>query len=134
MFKAGRRDDRRQSAPFDRFGGQDLIPGRAQTRPALFMIDRQVTRSKGRPDIRSIRAGGASKGMVVDELNRDLLVAVLALLTDAIPRPASDRGAQCLGSGSEAVAGRTAPARGCIDAERLHALECLASSHLSSAS
>ena len=27
------------------------------------------------------------KGIAVDELNRDLLVAVLAVLTDAIPRP-----------------------------------------------
>ncbi len=74
--------------------------------------------------------GGASKGMVVDELNRDLLVAVLALLTGAIPRPALSAALNAWGRDRNRSLAELLLRDGCIDAERLHALECLASSHL----
>ena len=43
---------------------------------------------------------GQSKGIVVDESNRDLLVAVLALLTDVIP-PRPHRGVERVEQGPE---------------------------------
>ena len=68
--------------------------------------------------------------MLVDELNHDLLVAILALLTDAVPRPGL---AAALGAWSkdrrQPLAQRLLE-EGILDRERLQALECLASSHL----
>jgi serine/threonine-protein kinase len=66
----------------------------------------------------------------VDELNRDLLVAVLALLTDAISRP---RLSAVLGAWSRNRGQSLAQLllrEGLLDAERLAALQCLAESHL----
>ena len=52
----------------------------------------------------------------MDELNRDLLVAVLAMLTDAIPRHAPVRGAEGVGQGPAADPGRRSCVRdGSID-------------------
>ena len=78
------------------------------------MIDRQVTRSQGNRGIPVDPAGGSSKGIVVDELNRDLLVAVLAVLTDAIPRHALSVAPRRLGQGPAADARRD-PARRRLD-------------------
>jgi serine/threonine protein kinase len=66
----------------------------------------------------------------VDQLKRDILVAVLAVLTDAIPRPGlaavlkswSERQDEPLPQVLKATTG--------LDDERLHALECLAAVHL----
>ena len=66
----------------------------------------------------------------MDELNRDLLVAVLAVLTDAIPRTAlatalkswTEEKGQSLSEWLKQSAG--------LDDQRIHALECLASAHL----
>jgi serine/threonine protein kinase len=68
--------------------------------------------------------------MVVDELNRELLVAVLALLTDVIPRPALTAALNIWSRESEQSLAELLLREGCLDRERLHALECLATSHL----
>ena len=71
-----------------------------------------------------------AKGIDVDNVNQDLLVAVLAILTDAVPRPAlaealkawTDRKGQRLALWLKESAG--------LDDQRIHALECLALAHL----
>ncbi len=69
--------------------------------------------------------------MVVDEMNRDLLVAVLALLTDAIPRPGLAAALSAWSKDRKQSLAQSLLAQGVLDDERLRALECLASSHLS---
>ena len=95
------------------------------------MIDRQVVRSKGNRGIPVDQEGGSPKGMAVDELNRELLVAVLALLTDAIPRPALTAALNIWSQDRKQSLAELLLREGCLDRERLHALEQLASSHLS---
>ena len=68
--------------------------------------------------------------MFVDELNRDLLVAVLALLTDAIPRPGLAAALHAWSKDRKQSLAQRLLAEGVLDLERLRALECLASSHL----
>ncbi len=94
------------------------------------MIDGPVGRSKRNRGIPVDQTGGSSKGMVVDELNHELLVAVLALLTDAIPRPALTAALNAWSRDREQSLAEFLMREGCLDRERLHALECLASSHL----
>jgi serine/threonine protein kinase/tetratricopeptide (TPR) repeat protein len=68
--------------------------------------------------------------MFVDELNRDLLVAILALLTDAIPRPGLTAALNGWSKDRRQSLAQRLLADGVLDGERLRALECLVSSHL----
>ena len=70
------------------------------------------------------------RGDVVDELNRDLLVAVLAVLTDAIPRHALSVALSAWAKDRQKSLAEILLADGSIDPERLQALHCLAESHL----
>jgi eukaryotic-like serine/threonine-protein kinase len=71
-----------------------------------------------------------SKGIVVDELNRDLLVAVLAVLTDAIPRPGLAAVLKSWSQQRDRPLSQVLKATTGLDEERLRALECLAAVHL----
>src|SRR4051812_27244172 len=73
---------------------------------------------------------GLSKGIVVDNLNRDLLVAVLALLTDAIPRPNLSAALSAWSKDRKQSLAQQLLGAGVLDAARLQALECLAEAHL----
>jgi eukaryotic-like serine/threonine-protein kinase len=68
--------------------------------------------------------------MFVDELNRDLLIAILALLTDAIPRPGLTAVLNGWSKDRRQSLAQKLLAEGILDSERLRALECLVSSHL----
>ncbi len=71
-----------------------------------------------------------AKGIDVDKVNHDLLVAVLAILTDAVPRPVL---AEALKAWSDGKGQRLAlwlKESAGLDDQRVHALECLASAHL----
>jgi serine/threonine protein kinase len=65
----------------------------------------------------------------VDELNRDLLVAVLALLTDAIPRHALSVALSDWARERHLSLPQLLLRDGSIDRDRLQALHCLADSH-----
>ncbi|HKI16253.1 MAG TPA: serine/threonine-protein kinase, partial [Isosphaeraceae bacterium] len=73
---------------------------------------------------------GHAKGIDVDELNRQLLVAVLALLTDAIPRPALSAALKAWNKDRRQSLALLLKEEAALDDDRLHALECLASAHL----
>jgi eukaryotic-like serine/threonine-protein kinase len=78
----------------------------------------------------SLSADEAVRGTVVDAMSRDLLVAVLAVITDAIPRRVlSDAVAEWARDRRQGLA-QVLLRRGSIDEERLRALLCLAESHL----
>ena len=62
--------------------------------------------------------------------NRDLLVAVLAILTDAIPRPALARAMKEWIDHPASSLKDTIKNVGALDDARIHALECLAEAHL----
>ena len=66
----------------------------------------------------------------MDELNRQLLVAVLALLTDAIPRPGLAAALQAWNKDRRQSLAQLLKEEAALDDERLRALECLASAHL----
>ncbi len=66
----------------------------------------------------------------MDEANRDLLVAVLALLTDVIPRPGLTAALNAWSKDQKQSLAQLLLREGILDRERLHALQCLASSHL----
>ncbi len=65
----------------------------------------------------------------MDELNRDLLVAVLALLTDAIPRHALSVALSDWARERHLSLAQLLLRDGSIDRDRLQALHCLADSH-----
>ena len=71
-----------------------------------------------------------SKGSVVDDLNRDLLVAVLALLTDAIPRPRLVTALKAWSQNQDQPLARILKESAGLDDARIHALESLAAAHL----
>ena len=71
-----------------------------------------------------------SKGILVDELNRDLLVAVLAVLTDAIPRTGLAAVLKSWSENREQPLLEVLKAATGLDDERFRALECLAAAHL----
>ena len=71
-----------------------------------------------------------SEGIVVDELNRDLLVAVLAVLTDAIPRHALSVALSAWAKDRQKSLAEILLARRLDRPDRLQALHCLAESHL----
>ncbi len=71
-----------------------------------------------------------SKGSVVDDLNRDLLVAVLALLTDAIPRPRLVTALKAWSQNQDQPLARILKESAGLDEARIHALESLAAAHL----
>jgi serine/threonine-protein kinase len=66
----------------------------------------------------------------VDELNRDLLVAVLALMTDAIPRHALSEALALWTRDRQQSLAQILARDGFIESQRLQALLCLAESHL----
>ncbi len=66
----------------------------------------------------------------MDELNRDLLVAVLAVLTDAIPRPGLATVLKSWSLERDRPLAEVLKATAGMDDERLRALECLAAAHL----
>jgi serine/threonine-protein kinase len=66
----------------------------------------------------------------VDRLNRDLLVAVLAILTDAIPRPDLAAALKSWTKDKDQSLAEWLIQVGGLDAERVRALECLATAHL----
>jgi eukaryotic-like serine/threonine-protein kinase len=66
----------------------------------------------------------------VDELNRDLLVAVLALMTDAIPRRALSEALAVWTRDRQQSLAQILVRDGFIDSQRIQALLCLAESHL----
>ena len=66
----------------------------------------------------------------MDELNRQLLVAVLALLTDAIPRPGLAAALKAWNKDRRQSLALLLKEEAALDEERLRALECLASAHL----
>jgi serine/threonine protein kinase/tetratricopeptide (TPR) repeat protein len=68
--------------------------------------------------------------MLVDELNRDLLVAVLALLTGAVPRPGLAAALNAWSKDRKQSLAQRLLGEGALDGDCLRALECLASSHL----
>ena len=71
----------------------------------------------------------------MDELNRDLLVAVLAVLTDAAPRPGLAAALEAWSHESRAATGSVAQdSRPALDDELFQALESLAAAHLEDAS
>src|SRR5205807_6233439 len=76
------------------------------------------------------RPRGWSKGIIVDELNRDLLVAVLALLTDAIPRSNLSAALSAWSKDRRQSLAQQFLREGILDPERLQALQCLAEAHL----
>jgi serine/threonine-protein kinase len=63
-------------------------------------------------------------------MNRDLLVAVLAVLTDAIPRSALATAIRCWTEEKGQSLAEWLKQSGGLDDHRIHALECLASAHL----
>ncbi len=73
---------------------------------------------------------GSSGGMRVDEWNRDVLVTILALLTESIPRPDLAYTLADWNKDRTQSLPRTLAAQGVFDGERLRELERLASSHL----
>ncbi len=79
------------------------------------------------PDLARARR---SKGILVDELNRDLLVAVLAVLTDALPRPGFATVLKSWSLERDRPLAEVLKATAGLDTERLRALECLAAAHL----
>ncbi|HZW33404.1 MAG TPA: serine/threonine-protein kinase [Isosphaeraceae bacterium] len=66
----------------------------------------------------------------MDELNRDLLVAVLALLTDAIPRSSLSAALSSWSKDRRRSLAHLFLREGILDEERLQALQCLAEAHL----
>lgn len=66
----------------------------------------------------------------MDELNRDVLVAVLALLTDAIPRHALSVALGSWARDRRRPLAEVLLADGAVDRDRLEALVCLADAHL----
>ncbi len=79
---------------------------------------------------RRTSAAGDRKGTGVDDLNRDVLVAVLALLTDAIPRHALSVALGTWARDRRRPLADVLLADGAIDRDRLAALVCLADAHL----
>ncbi len=69
----------------------------------------------------------------MDELNRQLLVAVLALLTDAVPRPGLAAALKAWNKDRRQSLAQLLKEEAALDDERLRALECLASAHLQDA-
>ena len=65
----------------------------------------------------------------MDELNRDLLMAVLALITDAIPRHALSEALTVWSRDRRQSLSQILVRTGCIDSQRLQALLCLSESH-----
>jgi serine/threonine-protein kinase len=65
----------------------------------------------------------------VDELNRDLLLAVLALITDAIPRHALSEALAVWARDRQQSLAQILVRNGAIDPQRLQALRCLSESH-----
>src|SRR5438105_4337647 len=95
------------------------------------MMDQSGEQSReARRGFRLVEPRGLSKGIVVDELNRDLLVAVLALLTDAIPRPSLSAALSAWSKDRKQSLAQRLLRDGALDAARLRALECLAEAHL----
>jgi eukaryotic-like serine/threonine-protein kinase len=70
------------------------------------------------------------KGIPVDQLNRDLLVAVLAVLNDAIPRAGFAMVLKSWSEQRDRPLAEVLKAMTGLDDERLRALECLAAVHL----
>src|SRR5262245_39581594 len=66
------------------------------------------------------------------DINQDLLLAVLALLTDSVPRDALRTALAIWSQDSERSLGLLLKEQGTLDEGRLQALECLVSSHLRS--
>ena len=66
----------------------------------------------------------------MDELNRDLLVAVLAVLTDAIPRPGLAMVLKSWSLKRDQPLAQVLKATTGLDDERFRALESLAAAHL----
>jgi serine/threonine-protein kinase len=66
----------------------------------------------------------------VDTLNRDLLVAVLAILTDAVPRPELSAALKSWTVDRDQSLAQWLKQVGGLDEERIRALECLATTHL----
>jgi serine/threonine-protein kinase len=66
----------------------------------------------------------------VDELNRDLLVVVLALLTGAIPRSGLNSALKAWTKDRRLSLAELLKKDGGLDADRMSALECLAAAHL----
>jgi serine/threonine-protein kinase len=99
---------------------------------AIF-IDYDRTEAGAQPVAVSIRLASPSnwpEGIVVHELNRDLLVAVLALLTDAIPRHVLSVALSNWAKDPQQSLAQSLLRDGSIDGKRLEALHCLAESHL----
>src|SRR5690348_9208703 len=70
------------------------------------------------------------RGTAVDELNRDLLMAVLALLTDAVPREALFAALGDWAKDRRQTLSQVLVLNRAIDPEHLRALICLAETHL----
>jgi eukaryotic-like serine/threonine-protein kinase len=70
------------------------------------------------------------KGIDVDKLNSDLLVVVLAILTDAVPRSAATEAIKSWTENSGHSLIEWLKRSSGLDDERIRALQCLASSHL----
>jgi serine/threonine-protein kinase len=70
------------------------------------------------------------KEILVDELSRDLLVAVLAVLTDAVPRPGLAAALKSWSQKRDQPLAQLLKAATGLDDERFRALECLAAAHL----
>ena len=66
----------------------------------------------------------------MDESNRDLLVAILALVTDAIPRPGLASALSDWSKNRQQPLSKQLLAAGVLDDEQLGALQCLVTSHL----
>jgi serine/threonine protein kinase/tetratricopeptide (TPR) repeat protein len=74
--------------------------------------------------------GWPAKGIDVDKVNHDLLVAVLAILTDAVPRPALAGALKAWTDGKGQTLAQWLKQSAGLDDQRIRALECLASAHL----
>ena len=73
-----------------------------------------------------------AKGFDVDNANQDLLVAVLAIITDAVPRPALAEVLKIWSGGKGQSLAEWLQHSAGVDDQRIRALECLASAHLES--
>src|SRR5258707_3778690 len=74
--------------------------------------------------------GWPAKGIDVDKVNHDLLVAVLAILTDAVPRSALAGALKAWADGQGQSLAQWLKQSAGLDDQRICALECLASAHL----
>jgi serine/threonine protein kinase len=73
-----------------------------------------------------------AKGFDVDNANQDLLVAVLAIITDAVPRPALAEVLKIWSGGKGQSLAEWLRHSAGVDDQRIRAIECLASAHLES--